>query len=125
MSSRGLRRAPKFSVDPAPLSGVPGLHVRGVVDISTGRDLTAAIDAAIAESVGAFVIDLCDVDFLDSTGVNVVLHARAALGRDDRQLVLICPPGSVRRVFDVVGISDLLVFFATRDEAAASLKPTA
>src|SRR5918994_343496 len=93
-------------------------------EIETAPQLTDALDAAIRESRGAFVVDLCDVDFLDSSGVSVLVRARALLGRDERTLVIVCPPGPVRRVFEVVGIADLLVLFDSRDEAAASLQPT-
>jgi hypothetical protein len=62
------------------------------VDLSVAPQLTEALEATIRESVGAFVIDLGDVTFLDSSGVNVILRARATLGRDERAL-----PSSARR----------------------------
>jgi anti-anti-sigma factor len=116
-------RPPAFAVEPAPLSGAPGVVVRGEIDIDTAPRLTAALDAAMRESQGAFVVDLCDVTFLDSSGVSVLVHARAFLGRQDRDLVIVCPPGSARRIFHLAGIDDLLVMFDSRDQAAASLLP--
>jgi anti-sigma B factor antagonist len=97
--------------------------VRGEVDLATAPTLTEQLDAAMRESAGAFVVDLCDVTFLDSTGVTVLVHARAFLGREDRALVVVCPPGPVRRIFEMTGIDDLFAMFDTRDEAAASLQP--
>jgi anti-anti-sigma factor len=97
--------------------------VRGEVDIATGPRLTAALDQAIRESVGTFIVDLCDVDFLDSSGVSVLLRARAMLGRDDRQLAVICSPGPVRRTLEITNIDDLLVLYDSRERAAASLRP--
>jgi hypothetical protein len=47
---------------------VPGLTVRGELDIASRPKLQLALDTAIRESVGAFVLDLCDVEFLDSSG---------------------------------------------------------
>ena len=43
--------------------------------------------------------------------------------REDRDLVIVCPPGPARRVFELAGIDDLLAVFDSRDQAAASLKP--
>jgi anti-anti-sigma regulatory factor len=60
---------------------------------------------------------------MDSSGLNVLLRARAILGRADRALVLVCPPGPARRVLEVAGIVDLLAPFDTRPQAAASLQP--
>ena len=102
----------------------PGLTVRGEIDIATSPELKLALDTAIRESVGAFVLDLCDVAFLDSSGLNLILRARAALARGDRELAIVCPPGPVRRLFEVAGIADLLFLYASRDEAAAALVAT-
>jgi anti-anti-sigma factor len=116
-------RPPVFEVHAAPLLGAPGVLVRGEVDIGTAAELTAALDVAVRNSAGPFVIDLCEVDFLDSSGVNVLLRARALLGQEERELVVVCPPGPARRVFEVAGIADLLTLFASRGEAAAALQP--
>ena len=116
-------RPPGFVVERAPLLGAPGVLVRGDVDIDTAPRLTEALDAAIRGTRGAFVVDLCEVDFLDSSGVSVLVRARAVLGREDRALVVICPPGPARRIFEVAGIADLLALFESRERAAASLRP--
>jgi anti-anti-sigma factor len=89
----------------------------------TAPALQGALEAAIAASVGAFVIDLSDTEFLDSSGIAVLLRTRALLGRTDRAFVVICPDGPVRRVIDACGLTDVFTMFATPDEAAASLVP--
>lgn len=111
------------TVERAYFSGAPGVLLRGAMDLGTASGLTATLDAAIRESRGAFVIDLCDVTFLDSSGVSVLLRARAVLGREERPLLIICPPGPARRIFELAGIDDLLELFETRDQAAALLQP--
>ena len=111
-----------LTLDRARFSGTPGVLLRGAMDLDTASQLTATLDAAIRESRGAFVIDLCDVTFLDCSGVSVLLRARAVLGREERALVIVCPPGSARRIFELVGIDDLLELFETRDQATASLQ---
>jgi anti-sigma B factor antagonist len=96
--------------------------VRGEVDFDTAAKLTAVLDAAIPESRGAFVIDLSDVAFLDSSGLSVLVRARAILGREDRALLIVCPPGTARRIFEVARIDDLLTLFDSRDQAAAEYR---
>jgi anti-anti-sigma factor len=112
-----------FEVVSADLRGAPGIAVRGEVDVAVVKDLELAIEAAIRDSVGAFVLDLCDVESLDSSGLGVLLRARALLGREDRAVAIVCPPGPVRRLFEVAGIADLLFLYSTREEAAAALVP--
>ena len=116
-------RLPAFAIESAPVLGAPGVLVRGEVDVGTAPRLTAALDGAMRGSVGAFAIDLCDVTFLDSSGVNVLVRARAFLGREDRDLVIVCPPGPARRMFELAGIGDLFALFESREDAAAALQP--
>ena len=106
-----------------PLSGVPGVQLGGELDLSNAQAVEELIDAAIHTSAGAFVVDLCDVAFLDSTAINLLLRARAQLGRLERPLVIVCPHGPVRRVFELAGISDLFACFPSRAAAAAALVP--
>ena len=114
---------PGCEVDDAGLRGAPGVAVRGEVDIVTVPILEAALDAAIPQSEGAFILDLSDVDFIDSSGLHVLLRARGLLGREDRTLAVICGPGPVRRLFELSGSADLFVIYGSREEAAAALVP--
>lgn len=106
----------------ADLEGAPGVAVRGEVDLAVAPDLEQRLDAAIRASSGAFILDLDHVEFLDSSGLGVILRARALLGREDRALAIVCRPGPVRRLFNIAGVADLLFVFGTREEAAAALK---
>jgi anti-anti-sigma regulatory factor len=54
--------------------------------------------------------------------LGVLLRARALLGREERALVIVCPPGPARRILEVAGITDLLALFNSRDHAATSLQ---
>jgi anti-sigma B factor antagonist len=105
------------------LDGAPGVALRGELDIDAVPDLEHMLDTAIRDSAGTFVLDLCELTFFDSSGMRLLLRARALLGREDRALVIVCPPGPVRRLFDVIGIADLLLLYASREEAAAALVP--
>jgi anti-sigma B factor antagonist len=112
-----------FTVDDAGLGGAPGVTAHGEIDVSTVSTLEAAVEAAIRESEGAFVVDLTDVDFIDSSGIHSLLRARGLLGREDRALAVICRPGPVRRVFELSRSADLFALFGSREEAAAALVP--
>jgi anti-sigma B factor antagonist len=114
---------PPLEIIDADLHGAPGVALRGEIDVAAVPTLEPALDAAIRDTTGAFILDLCELDLLDSSGLGVLLRARALLAREDRALAIVCPPGPVRRLFEVVGIADLLFLFASREEAAAALVP--
>lgn len=113
----------RFEVDEAGLGDAPGVAVHGEVDLNVVPELEDALKRAILESIGAFIIDLSDLEFIDSTGLHVLLRARGLLGRDDRALAVVCPYGPVRRVFELSGVSELFALFDSREDAVAALAP--
>jgi anti-anti-sigma factor len=116
-------RREQLEINPAPLGDAPGVSLAGEIDIAVAEQLRVAIDDGIRESSGAYVVDVTDIEFLDSSGVGVFVRARALLGREERDLVVICPPGPAHRIFEVAGILDLLSPFESRDAASAALVP--
>jgi anti-sigma B factor antagonist len=101
------------------LGEAAGVAVRGELELATAPELSAALDEAIRATEGPFVIDLSKVGFLDSSGIACLMRARALLGRDDRVLGLICPPGSTRRALEITGVDELVALYGTRDELDA------
>ena len=48
------------------------------------------------------------------------MRARALLGREDRVLGLICPPGSTRRALEITGVDELVALYGSRDDVTGS-----
>jgi len=101
---------------------VAGVAVCGEVEIATAPALKEAVEEAVRGSTGPFVIDLGEVDFLDSSGIHCLVHARALLGREDRVLALLRPRANVRRVLGLVGLDALVPVYASYDELAGALR---
>jgi anti-sigma B factor antagonist len=116
------QRPESFEVVEASFGAAPGLAVRGEVDIAAVPALEQALETAIETTSGALVIDLSDVAFLDSSGLLALLHGRGLLAREDRALVIVCPPGPVRHLFEVAGVAELLILCASREDAEASVR---
>jgi anti-sigma B factor antagonist len=107
-----------FAVVDLALGGAVGVAVRGELELATAPELTAALEDGIRRTSGPFVIDLSMVGFLDSSGIACLMRARALLGRDDRELGLICPAGSARRALELTGFDELVALYGSRDELA-------
>jgi anti-anti-sigma factor len=69
-------RRRQLEIRKVPLDDVPGLALVGEVDIAVGKQVEAALDDGIRESAGAFVLDLTELEFLDSSGVSLIMPAR-------------------------------------------------
>lgn len=81
--------------------------VGGELDIATCVEVERTLRAAIARS-GDVVVDLAGATFIDSTALQVLATASAALQRAGRRLVVATPSDIVVRAIDLCGVRDLL-----------------
>jgi anti-sigma B factor antagonist len=85
------------------------LAVRGEIDLSTGPELfESVVCAAAAHDRHHIVLDLRDVDFIDSEGLSSILRADRRARELNAHLILCNPSETVQRVFEVTGLDDLL-----------------
>jgi len=105
------------------VGGASAIAVEGELDLETAPQFTEEVEVAVWDTVGAFVLDLSGLSFLDSSGLHALLRARAYLAREDRPLVLVCPPGPVRRVLDLTGVLETFNAYSSPETAAAALVP--
>ena len=114
---------PRLETRTTTVGGASAIAVTGELDFETAPELSEEVEQAVWRTVGAFVLDLSGLTFLDSSGIHALLRARAFLGREDRPLVLVCPPGPARRVLDLASVLDMFVTYPSPEAAAAALVP--
>jgi anti-anti-sigma factor len=107
--------------------GVRLLTIQGELDLSTASQLEGPLEAAVEAADGAVLIDLAECQFIDSTGIALIVRAwqrvDAAAGNGGKGgLVLCCQNEQVRRVLEVTGLEHSLRVFDTREEAVAALR---
>jgi anti-sigma B factor antagonist len=93
------------------------LAVGGEIDLDSVGVLSAAVEAALSGGAAELWIDLTDTQFMDSSGLHVLLDARSRVRDLNRQLAIVCPSGPVRRLFDIAGVAERLPLYD--DRAAA------
>jgi anti-anti-sigma factor len=98
------------------------IAVSGRIDIATADTLRQAIDGALEWGAAEVWIDLSKVEFMDSSGMQVLLAARGELRRRSARLALICPagPGPVRRVLEIAGVASAFAVYPDRATAHAA-----
>jgi anti-anti-sigma factor len=114
---------PTPGIEHTALCGAPAVAVRGELDAGTAPALEATLDGLIQSTTGVLVIDLSELVSLDRESVTVLLRARSLLGREDRQLAIVCPPGAVRDVLDIIPLPQLFAVFDSREQAARAIVP--
>jgi anti-sigma B factor antagonist len=86
------------------------------LDISTVDDFRADLERALDGGETDVVVDLSEVDFIDSTGLSAILHAESRLRREGRRLAIVAPRGTAAAVlFTLSGLrSQLSIYDSTR-----------
>ena len=89
-------------------NGTSCVKLTGEFDIA-GRDLA---DEVLARANGAkkIVIDLSDLEFIDSMGIHFVVTAHQAAEAEGREFAIVRGGPQVERIFELVGLSDVLPF---------------
>jgi AraC family transcriptional regulator of adaptative response / methylphosphotriester-DNA alkyltransferase methyltransferase len=108
-----------------PVNGLSITHVRargrrvlvlhGEVDLDTAPALIATF-ARAARGDDPLAVDLCDVEVADPAGMALLVNAVRRLHRCRGDVVVICPPGPVRAVFERTALTRRL---ALLDDAEA------
>jgi anti-anti-sigma factor len=99
--------------------GHPIVMVRGEVDRATAAGLAVALDRAMALRAG-LVVDLAQLEFMDTAGVRVLVDAYYRLGQLQEAIVLRDPPVPLRRLLGTLGLHD---HFTTQDTSCTCSSP--
>jgi anti-sigma B factor antagonist len=103
-------------------SGWTVVDVKGEVDLFTAPKLREHVVGLVEEDKRQIVVNLEDVDFMDSTGLGVLVGALKRLKEKDGQLALVCSQGSVLRVLTVTGLNKVFAIFDSVEEATTADK---
>jgi anti-anti-sigma factor len=105
--------------------GVRTISVRGELDLSTAPELEGPLEQALASGEGSVLIDLSECEFIDSTGIALIVRGwqRLDSGDNGRALVICSQNDQVRRVLEITGLEISIPVHMTRDEAISAIAP--
>ncbi len=99
--------APQFSVTAERFDGQVVIQVGGEIDIATCERLRDAIEPHLGPQQ-TMVLDLSEVEFMDSSCLHVLEQARGTLTADGGSLILRNPSEAARRLLTAAGAERLL-----------------
>lgn len=106
---------PPFNLDRTEQDGIAVLAVAGDVDVDTAWRLREDLTTLLTERDA--VVDMSAVEFLDSTGLGVLVAGyRQARNRDHRMALA----GAPQRVLDILELTQLTTLFALYDDVPAA-----
>lgn len=115
-----MRRFRLFEREIAP--GCREVQVEGELDLAVADELRAMLER-FDDRTGQVLIGLEKCDFIDSTGIAVIVNAHHQLAEQGGRLVVYAPNDQVLRVLAVTGLTARGLVFESFDEALAESGP--
>lgn len=128
MLAREQRMGDAGKLNEHPIAGIDRsdgavvIRLAGELDLYNASDVRAALLEVCEEQPVRLVIDLADVDFVDSTALGVLIEARARLA--NRQSFLLAAPGrETHRALTISGLDRHLAVHDTVESALSAPLP--
>ncbi|MBX6768477.1 MAG: STAS domain-containing protein [Actinomadura rubrobrunea] len=99
------------------------VRVRGEIDVVTRPRFEQAMFEVI-DTGGPMIVDMRQVTFCDSTGLNAVVAANRRAIERGVPIALVALPPRVRRVFRITGVDEFVPTYETLREALGALSST-
>jgi anti-sigma B factor antagonist len=85
------------------------ISLGGELDLGNAAEVGEELQAAVAQLTGTVVcIDCADLEFIDSSGLAMLLRIDAQLQKRGQSLVLLRVPTRLRRVFTITAVDHLI-----------------
>jgi anti-sigma B factor antagonist len=94
-----------FSISTAELNGRVVVDVRGELDLATAPELEATLARSL-DTGQDVIVDLRGLQFMDSSGLRVLVAARAHAAERDLRFALVRPAagGPIARILSIAGV---------------------
>ncbi len=105
-----------------PREGVAIVALSGEVDVYTSPRVKQEIVDLLNQGTTRMIIDVTRVEYLDSTGLGVLIGGLKRAREHDGDLRLICDNPRILRIFGITGLTKIFDIHPTEEEGLDSLK---
>ncbi|GLY31079.1 anti-sigma-B factor antagonist [Kineosporia sp. NBRC 101731] len=95
------------------------ISVAGEIDVYTAPTLRERLNELVTDGEYHLVVDMGGVDFLDSTGLGVLVGGLKRARSHDGSLRLVCDQEKILKVFRITGLTKVFPIHASLAEALA------
>ena len=107
-------------------SDTPGftvIEVGGEIDVYTAPKLREKLITLVEEGSYQLIVDMEGVEFLDSTGLGVLVGGLKRVRAHDGWLDLVCTQSRILRIFKITGLNKVFSIHNSVVEAIAAHSP--
>jgi anti-sigma B factor antagonist len=105
-----------FGVEVRKEGGASVITVKGELDLASTPALEEELDRVARTSPSVLIVDLRELDFMDSTGLSVLVRAHQRAQDDGQRFAVINGAHQVRRLLKLTGVADRLTVVESPDE---------
>jgi anti-sigma B factor antagonist len=109
----------ELSLSTRTVAGRRVLEVAGEIDVYTAPQLRQRLISLVEAGDRRVVVDLGRVDFLDSTGLGVLVGALKRLRGVNGELNLVCAQERLLKIFRITGLDRVFTLYDSVDAATA------
>lgn len=99
------------------------VDVKGEIDVYTAPKLREKLIELVSDGSYNVVVNLEGVDFLDSTGLGVLVGALKRVKAHDGSLSLVCTQDKILKIFKITGLTKVFPIHDSVEDAASTASP--
>ena len=104
-----------------PREGVAVIALSGEADVYTSPRIKQEIVDLLNNGTHKLVVDLTGVEYLDSTGLGVLIGGLKRARERDGDLKLVCDNVRILRIFEITGLTKIFDIYRSESEALDKL----
>lgn len=97
--------------------GIEVVEVEGEIDVYTAPRLRELLIDLVNENTYHFVVNMEKVDFLDSTGLGVLVGALKRMRPHNGSLDVVCTQERILKILRITGLTKVFAIYQTVDQA--------
>jgi anti-anti-sigma factor len=109
-----------YTVDFDPVDGALLVVASGELDLAAAPRLATVLSMATAGTEPSVVLDLTEVDFIDSTALGAIMHASTEAEATGKSMLVVALDGPVRRLLEITNLTGRFRVYPSREEALAA-----
>ena len=94
----------------------------GELDLAAAPRLATVLSMATAGAEPCVVLDLTEVDFIDSTALGAIMHASTEAEATGKSMLVVALDGPVRRLLEITNLTGRFRVYPSRDDALAAAR---
>ena len=106
-----------YAVEHDPVEGALLVTASGELDLAAAPRLATVLSMATQSAEPCVVLDLTDVDFIDSTALGAIMHASTEAEAAGKRMLVVALDGPVRRLLEITNLTGRFRVYPSREDA--------